>query len=84
VLRFLNVIATVFPANEPKRDLGIDPDLIARLCEEALQTSVVNSDGVRSATESKCLGADGEVGGVESDEYLCNCALLRLPRAFVV
>ena len=84
VLRLLNAIATTFPANEPKRDFGIDPDFIVRLCEEALRTSVVNSDGVRSAIERKCLGVRGKVGGGESDEYLCNCALPRLRRAFVV
>lgn len=65
-------MATVLPDREPRRFLGIDPDLMAFLWAEALRTSVANSAGVRSAIESRCLGAKGEVGGVEGEEYCRN------------
>lgn len=68
MLRLLNVRATVCPVNEPARFLGIEPFLIACLCEDALRIRVVSSVGVRSAIERKCLGAKGEVGGVAGVE----------------
>lgn len=49
----LNTMATVWPDNEPIRFWGTDPDLIERLCDDALRTSVVNSAGVRSAIDRK-------------------------------
>lgn len=61
-------MATVFPDNEPIRFRGIEPDLIARLCEEALRTRAVNSAGVKSAIERRWRGAKGEVGGMAGDE----------------
>lgn len=64
----LKIIATVCPANEPIRLWGIEPDLMARLCEEALRTRVVNSAGVKSAIERRWRGAKGEVGGMAGDE----------------
>jgi hypothetical protein len=69
VLRLLNVIATVFPANAPRRVWGTSPvpDLMAVLCWCALRTSVVSSAGVRSAMESRCRGANGDVGGDAGD-----------------
>lgn len=68
VLRLLNIMATDFPVRLPRRFLGIEPDLIAVLCEEALRTRVVSSVGVRSAMERKCRGAKGEVAGVDGVE----------------
>lgn len=68
MLRLLNIIATVLPVREPRRVLGTEPDLMAVLWEEALRTRVVSSVGVRSAIESKCRGAKGEVGGVTGEE----------------
>lgn len=69
VLRLLKVIATVFPANAPRRVCGTSPvpDLIAVLCWWALRTSEVSSAGVRSAMESRCRGAKGDVGGVAGE-----------------
>jgi hypothetical protein len=64
VLRLLNIIATVLPLREPRRFLGIEPDLMEVLCDEALRTKVVSSVGVRSAMESKWRGAKGDVAGV--------------------
>ena len=40
---------------------GTEPDLMETLCEFAFRTRVVNSAGVRSATESRWRGAKGEV-----------------------
>ena len=68
VLLLLNGIAILFPAKEPNNDLGIEPDLIACLCKEALRTRVVNSDTVRSAIERRCLGPNGEDGKVAGEE----------------
>jgi cobalamin synthase len=70
VLLLLKVMATVLPANAPRRVCGISPvpDLIAVLCWCAFRTSVVSSAGVRSAIESKCRGANGDVGGAAGDE----------------
>ena len=45
----------------------MEPDLMARLWEEALRTRVANSVGVRSAMESRCRGAKGEVAGVAAE-----------------
>lgn len=72
VLRLLKVMATVFPANAPRKLSGISPvpDLMAVLCLCAFRTRVVNSAGVRSAIESKCRGAKGEVGGAAGEEVL--------------
>lgn len=70
VLRLLNVIATVFPVNAPSNDLGIDPDLMACLCEEAFRINVVSSAAVRSAIDRRCRGANGEVDRVAELEYL--------------
>ena len=57
-------MATVFPVSEPSRDLGTEPDLIACLCDAAFLTSVVSSDGLRSAMESRWRGAKGDTDGV--------------------
>lgn len=46
----------------------MEPDFMAVLCEEAFRTRAVNSEGVRSAMESRCRGANGEVAGVEGVE----------------
>ena len=64
----LNTMATVWPAKDPIRFWGIVPDLIDRLCDDALRTSVVNSAGVRSAIDRKCRGAKGEVAGMAGDD----------------
>ena len=72
VLRLLNIIATVLPARAPRRDLGIEPDLIACLWEWALRTRVVNSVEERSAIDRRDRGAKGEVGGVVGEE---NCRI---------
>lgn len=77
MLRLLKIIATVFPVKEPSKFWGIDPDLMDRLCEEALRTRAVNSVGERSAMERKWRGANGEVGGVVCDEY-CRMACRKL------
>lgn len=69
VLRLLKVIATVFPVRAPSKVLGTEPDLRACLRDEALRIRAMNSEGVRSAIERRCLGAKGEVGGVEGVEY---------------
>lgn len=68
VLRLLNIIATVLPVRELSRLLGTEPDLMAVLWEEAFRTRVVNSEGVRSAMERRCRGANGDVAGVEGVE----------------
>lgn len=65
VLRLLNIIATLLPERELRRFEGMEPDLMAVLWEEALRTRVVNSEGVRSAIERRCRGANGDVEGVE-------------------
>lgn len=67
VLLLLKIIATVFPDSDPSRFSGIEPDLIVRLFRPALRTSVVNSEGVRSAMERRWRGANGETGGTLSD-----------------
>jgi len=82
----LNIMATVFPDNDPWRLRGIEPVLISRLCRDALRTKVVNSAGVRSAMERRWRGAKGEVGGVVVDEYSRRSGLLlarRVPVSFV-
>ena len=71
VERLENIIAMVLPrrlfwrlwCNPP-------PDLMVDLWAEALRMRVVSSMGVRSAIESRCLGAKGEVGGVSAIEEL--------------
>lgn len=68
VERLLNIIAIVWPLKLPSRLLGIDPDFMDVLWDEAFRTRVVNSAGVRSAMERRCRGANGEVGGVEGEE----------------
>lgn len=60
-------MATVFPTSEPSRPSGTEPDLMARLWAAALRTSVVSSEGVRSAVERRWRGAKGETGGTLSD-----------------
>lgn len=69
VLRLLKVMATVLPANAPRRECGTSPvpDLMAVLWLCALRTSVVSSAGVRSAIESRCRGAKGDVGGAAGE-----------------
>ena len=42
-------------------------DLMSTLCFPALRTRVVSSWGVRSAMESRCRGAKGEVCGVAGE-----------------
>lgn len=71
VLRLLKVMATVRPANAPRTECGISPvaDLTAVLWLEAFFTSWESSCGVRSAIESKCRGANGDVCGWAADEY---------------
>lgn len=66
----LNIMATVLPERAPWRDWGMEPDLMARLWEEALRTRVANSVGVRSAIESRWRGAKGEVAGVAAEWLL--------------
>jgi hypothetical protein len=68
VLRFENIIATVLPVRVPCRELGIEPDLMACLCEAALRTRVVSSVDVRSAMERRWRGAKGEVKGLAAEE----------------
>jgi hypothetical protein len=53
VERLLNIMATVLPVKLLRMFLGMDPDLMEVLWEEALRTRVVSSLGVRSAMESK-------------------------------
>jgi len=53
---------------EFRRLLGTEPDLMVVLCEEAFRTRVVNSEGVRSAIERRCRGANGEVVGTDGVE----------------
>ena len=64
-----NIIATVLPVKVPSRDCGIEPDLMACLCDAALRTRVVSSAGVRSAMESRWRGAKGEVREVAGEVY---------------
>lgn len=63
VLRLLNIRAMVLPESLPARAAGVTPDLMAVLWDEALLRRVLNSVGVRSAIERRCLGANGEVSG---------------------
>lgn len=69
VLRLLKVMATVLPANAVRKLCGISPvpDLTSSLCLWALRTRVVSSAGVKSAVESRCRGANGEVGGAAAE-----------------
>ena len=67
VLRLLNVMAMVFPVRDPRRDLGIEPDLKDCLWEWAFRTRVVSSVLVRSAMLRRCLGAKGEVEAEEAE-----------------
>jgi hypothetical protein len=70
VLRFEKAIAIVFPVSAPRSDLGIWPDLIARLCEAALRTRMVSSAGVKSVIDKRWRGANGEVYGCDGElEY---------------
>lgn len=68
VERLLNIIATVLPERAPWRLVGVVPDLMAALEDEALRTRVVSSVGVRSAMERRWRGAKGEVRGVAGEE----------------
>jgi len=70
VLRLLKVMATVFPANARCRwgEMVPFPDLMSILCLYAFRTRVVNSVGVRSAIDSRCRGAKGDVGGAVGEE----------------
>jgi len=56
----LNMMATFLPAKVPNKDFGIEPDLMACLCEWAFLTSVVNSVDFRSAMERRERGPKGE------------------------
>lgn len=53
VERLLNIIATVLPVRLLSTFLGIEPDLMEALWEDALRTRVVSSVGVSSAIERK-------------------------------
>lgn len=76
-------MAIVFPERELGRLLGIEPDLIEVLWEDALRTSVLNSAVVRSAIERKWRGANGEVFGVAGLEYERIEGFVRLRRALL-
>jgi hypothetical protein len=80
VLRLENGMAIVLPDNELSNEEGIEEDLRACLWECADRTRVVNSAGVRSAIESRCRGAKGEVNGDEL-LYERHCILPKLCRA---
>lgn len=61
VLRLLNIMATVLPVRAPCSGFGgcspaAKAAFTAVLWEEALRTSLVNSAGVRSLMDSRCLG----------------------------
>jgi hypothetical protein len=72
VLRLLKLMATVCPASDRSMACGTSPvDLITVLCLCAFRTSAVSSEGVRSAMDSKLLGAKGDVCGVVG-EYVDN------------
>ena len=66
VERLLNIMAIVLPVKLPSTLLGIAPDFMEVLWEDALRTRVVSSVGVRSAIERKWRGANGEVWGVDA------------------
>lgn len=68
VLRLLNIMAIVLPLKTPRIDLGIEPDLIACLCEWALRTRVVSSVEERSPMDRRDRGAKGDVGRVVVEE----------------
>ena len=70
VLRLLKVRAMVFPARDPRRGLGMEPDLKACLWDRAFRMRVVSSVLVRSAMLRRCRGAKGEVGGDGDDVEL--------------
>lgn len=55
--------AIVFRAKAFSSIEGIEPDLRACLCEEALRINVMSSVGDNSAIDKKCRGANGEVEG---------------------
>ena len=65
VLRLLKGMATVLPVKLPSIDFGIEPDLMAFLCETAFRINVTNSVELRSAMERRCRGANGEVSSME-------------------
>jgi hypothetical protein len=69
VLRLLNIIATLFPLRLPSKFLGIDPDFMAVLWDDALRTSCVNSAAERSPIDNRCRGTKGDVCGVDEEEY---------------
>ena len=63
VLRLLNIMATVLPLRAPSSGFGgcspaAKAAFTAALWEEALRTSLVNSAGVRSAMDRRCLGPE--------------------------
>lgn len=68
VLRLLKIMAMVLPERVLRRDVGIEPDLMACLWECALRTRVVSSVDERSAIERRDRGAKGEVGGAVGEE----------------
>lgn len=72
-------MAIVLRDSDPLSDSGIEPDFMACLCVEALRTSVVNSEGVRSATESRWRGP---AALAEEDCRNCKPMLRRALAAF--
>ena len=56
VLRLLNIMATVLPVREVVSDVGALPALTACLRVAALRTKAVNSLGVNSLMDMRCLG----------------------------
>lgn len=73
VLRLLNIMATHLPARLPSKLLGISPVFIACLWERARRMRVSNSTGLRSAMDSRCRGANGDVRGVDVLECRRHC-----------
>lgn len=63
----MKIRGIVFVLRAPARDLGIVPDLMEVLWEEAFWTSFVSSGVVRSAIERRWRGAKGDVGGVAGE-----------------
>ena len=65
VLRLLKVMATVLPCSAVGSwpESWPAPDLTVVLCWWAFRTSAVSSVGERSAMESRCRGAKGDVAG---------------------
>lgn len=62
------MIAIVLFRREVEREGDSEPDLTAVLWMAALRTRVTSSVGERSAIESRCRGANGEVCGDDGVE----------------